>query len=176
MATQEKERILVIVFGLPGSGKSYFAGALAEEIGYHYLNSDVIRKEMHKTRQYSGEDKASVYQEMYDRTKELLKNGSPVVVDATFYLETHRSQFNTLWGGEAEKLFFIEIKADEEIIKERLQQKRDHSEADFEVYEKVRDQFEEMHQQHLVLISGRNNLNQMLTKARSYLSRANEAI
>jgi len=35
--------MIIIVFGLPGSGKSYFASKLAERINARYINSDVIR-------------------------------------------------------------------------------------------------------------------------------------
>ena len=68
-----------------------------------------------------------------------------------------------------EKLFFIEIKASEKLIKERVSIKRNDSDADYEVYKIIKDQFEEMKDEHLVLHSDEMELTNMVSKALQYL-------
>jgi predicted kinase len=65
--------MIVIVFGLPGSGKSFFASRLAKMINADYINSDMIRKEMFASSTYSEKEKAAVYNVMIEKTKVLGK-------------------------------------------------------------------------------------------------------
>lgn len=62
-------RKLVLVVGLPGTGKSTFSRALAAELGARHLNSDVIRVETGLRGKYTPEDKAKVYEELRKRTR-----------------------------------------------------------------------------------------------------------
>jgi predicted kinase len=78
------KKSLVIVCGLPGSGKSYFARALAERIGAKHLNSDEIRQHLFEDRSYSTREKIAVYRQMADLAFEYLEKDKRVVVDATF--------------------------------------------------------------------------------------------
>ena len=86
---KQRER-LVMVMGLPGVGKSYFARALAKEIAGPHLNSDIIRKKLFKNPIYTHEEKARVYEELFNQVCDLLGQGLPVVVDATFAKFKHR--------------------------------------------------------------------------------------
>ena len=56
--------MVIIVCGLPGSGKSYFAERLAKKIDADYVNSDRLRKELFPSRTYSDREKATVYWRM----------------------------------------------------------------------------------------------------------------
>ena len=160
--------MIVIVFGLPGSGKSYFASHLANKINADYINSDKVRRAMFDTRTYSIKEKLSVYYEMLTQMKEVVKQNKNLVLDATFYNNDIRKKFLDE-AVDAGSIFFIEVKAEESIIRKRLQEKRVDSEADFEVYKKVKKQWEPLHQDHLVLQSTNDNINEMLYKAADYL-------
>ena len=160
--------MIVIVFGLPGSGKSYFAAHLANKINADYINSDKVRRAMFDTRTYSINEKLSVYSEMLTQMKEVVKQNKNLVLDATFYNNDIRKKFLDE-AVDAGSIFFIEVKAEESIIRKRLQEKRVDSEADFEVYKKVKKQWEPLHLDHLVLQSTNDNINEMLYKAADYL-------
>ena len=82
--------MIVIVFGLPGSGKSFFASRLAKIINADYLNSDRIRKEMFASRNYSEKEKAAVYSAMIEKTKVLANQKKNLVLDATFHKKETR--------------------------------------------------------------------------------------
>lgn len=162
--------MIVIVFGLPGSGKSYFASRLAPLVHANYINSDLIRKKMHAMRTYSDREKLSVYDAMLAEMRRSIEQNSNLVLDATFYKQEIRKKFideATPAGG----IVFIEVKAEEPVIKERLKQKRPDSEADFEVYKIIEAQWEPFPKPHLTLASGDNNIEEMLLKAREYLQK-----
>ena len=160
--------MIVIVFGLPGSGKSYFAAHLANKINADYINSDKLRRAMFDTRTYSIKEKLSVYSEMLTQMKEVVKQNKNLVLDATFYKNDIRKKFLDEAGGKG-SIFFIEVKAEESLIRKRLQEKRVDSEADFEVYKKVKKQWEPLDEDHLILQSTDDNINEMLYKAADYL-------
>ena len=166
------EKRIFIVFGLPGSGKSYFAQKFAERFHAEYLSSDRLRKLIFPIRTYSDREKEQVYDELLRRTKEIRKQNKMVLVDASFYKKELRESF--LRKLAPDPVACIEIIADESLIRERLKQKRADSEADFEVYKKIKAAWEPMPQDHLVLQSTNSNLEPMLQKAAAYLHLTND--
>ena len=87
---------LVLVGGLPGTGKSALAGAVADRLGLAVLSSDRIRKELagcppevsalapYGSGIYSAEWTERVYAELLHRAVILLAHGESVVIDASF--------------------------------------------------------------------------------------------
>lgn len=87
---------LVLVGGLPASGKSTVAGALADRLGLTLLSSDRLRKELagipaeqpapsaYETGIYTPEWTRRTYDELIARASVLLSMGESVVIDATW--------------------------------------------------------------------------------------------
>jgi hypothetical protein len=87
---------LLTVGGLPGTGKSTLARALAERLGAPLLRSDEVRKELagvSLTRRHTGGIDAGLYspahtkrtyEELRRRARPLLEAGALVILDATF--------------------------------------------------------------------------------------------
>lgn len=87
---------LVLVGGLPGSGKSTVAGRLADEMGAVLIASDRVRKELagidpktsaadrYRRGIYAPEHTARTYAELLARAEELLGLGESVVLDASW--------------------------------------------------------------------------------------------
>lgn len=173
METNTKTPIVVIVFGLPGTGKSYFASRLAEGTNAEYINSDRLRKELFAERTYSDKEKEMVYQQMLEKTKRAINENTNVVLDATFYKNDIRNRFSEEIKNNAE-MFFIEIRTDEDIIRQRLQKERPYSEADFEVYKLIKQQWEPLKAPHLILSSTDDNINHMLQKAMDHLQKKDD--
>ncbi len=165
--------MVVVVFGLPGSGKSFFASRLADKIHAEYVNSDRVRKELFEKRDYSETEKNAVYAEMLQVMNVAVNQGKDVVLDATFHKKETRDLFANELSSE-ELLFFIEIQADEETIKERLKVKRPYSEADYEVYKTISKKNEPLSNPHLILQSTNDNIAEMLEKAIAYLKLKND--
>ncbi|HEY6082660.1 MAG TPA: AAA family ATPase [Chitinophagaceae bacterium] len=163
--------MIIIVLGLPGSGKSYFASRFANLIHADYINSDQVRKGMFPARSYSEKGKASVYNEMLKLARQSIKQNKNLLLDATFYKNELRKKFIDEAGAD---VVLIEIAAEEAVIKERLKQKREDSEADFEIYKLIKKQWEPLQGRRLILISSDNNIEDMLHEAVDYLKLRND--
>jgi aminoglycoside phosphotransferase family enzyme/predicted kinase len=143
---------LVLVAGLPGTGKSTLARALAERAGFRRIRSDQVRKELagvgqdqRLTREfYSSEWTKRTYDECLRRAGDILFNGGRVLVDATFRREEHRRLFldaATHWGVPAPWLL---CRAAPETVRRRLSLRRgDVSDADWAVYQEAAAAWEE---------------------------------
>ncbi len=98
---------LVLVGGLPGTGKSALAGALADRLGWTVLNSDRIRKELagvppghptaapFETGIYAEAWTNRCYGELLRRAVALLGDGESVILDASWNLAEHRAAATT---------------------------------------------------------------------------------
>lgn len=161
--------MVIIVFGLPGSGKSTFAQALAGRLKAYYFSTDRIRKMLITDPEYSAAEKVAVYDRMLQlATAAVVTYDDDVVLDGTF----HRSVIRRLFKkglGERTAVYFIEIRSREELIRERLAYPREDSDADFSVYEKVRAEWEAGDEEHLVLWSEQDNVDELLMQAFDYI-------
>lgn len=94
---------LALVGGLPGTGKSTLAAALADRFGAVLLLSDRLRKELagvnpedpagagYRQRLYRPETTAAVYRELRYRAAALLARGESVVLDASWTSSAERT-------------------------------------------------------------------------------------
>jgi len=160
--------VVTIVTGLPGSGKSYFASRLADLLGAAYIKSDEVRKQLLSKKTYSEKEKLSVYDVMLEKMKKLLIEKKDIVLDATFYKQAIRSKFLEAVKGK-ENSYLIEVKASVPLTRERLKIQRPDSDADFEVYKKIKKQWEPLKEEHLIIRSTNDNIREMLQKASDYL-------
>ena len=97
-----------------------------------------------------------------------LAQNKNLVLDATFHKKDTRKLFTDEMEGKGE-IIFIEVQADEEIIRERVRKKREYSDADFKVYKIILQQNEPLTEPHLILQSTNDNIDEMLEKADVYL-------
>jgi aminoglycoside phosphotransferase family enzyme/predicted kinase len=138
---------LVLVAGLPGTGKSTLASGLARQAGFTVVRSDVVRKELSgnavETKVpslfgagiYSSEWTERTYAECLKRAESLLFEGKRVVVDASFGDERFRQEFlhaASRWAVTGVILF---CHADPKIVRTRLENRAgDPSDADWTIY------------------------------------------
>jgi predicted kinase len=76
------ENKLIVLVGLPGSGKSHLAQEIAKKEQATILSSDDIREELFGDASKQKKT-AIVYETLYERAKSLLLSGKNVVIDAT---------------------------------------------------------------------------------------------
>lgn len=93
---------LILVGGLPGTGKSTLAGALADRLGLVLLSSDNVRKELagygaeqpmaaaYQQGIYTSEWSGRTYDELLRRARTLLTQGESVILDASWLSAAHR--------------------------------------------------------------------------------------
>jgi predicted kinase len=164
--------MVIIVYGLPGSGKSYFASRLSERLDADYVNSDKVRKELFDKPSYADDEKEEVYKKLFDAMYDNTKSKKPLIIDGTFYQRDIRDNFKLLADDLNINLQWIEIQADEEVIKRRVSKERAYSDANFEVYKLIKQQFVPFKDKHLTLNSTDDNIDQMLKLAMDYIAKA----
>lgn len=160
--------MIILVFGLPGSGKTYFSKHLAAEINAIHLNTDKIRHKYNKQGQYDEKSKQYVYDMLKQEMLKTLQQSSEVIVDGTFYKHSKRKQFIEKAREQQQIIKFIEIKANEQTIKQRMKNRKGLSEADYSVYQHIKNMFEPLDSPHLVLWS-ENNMTTLVEKAKEYI-------
>lgn len=165
--------MLVLVIGLPGSGKSYFASEFARLLNAVYINSDIERNKMLAVKTYTEKEKLAIYDLMLKKMSGQVKENNNVVLDATFYKAAIRNKFISEAQGKV-PLYFIQVIANEALIKQRLKKQRQDSDADVEIYKKIQQQWEPLSEVHLTLESKEDNIREMLQKASDYMHIKND--
>ncbi|MGB5403885.1 MAG: AAA family ATPase [Robiginitalea sp.] len=161
---------LFIVFGLPGTGKTTFARALAERLGLPHFNTDIIRAELGRKQQYDLRDKSFIYARMLERARGELQKGKGVILDGTFHREIFRNPFTELAVDLEIPVKWIEVTAKAAIVRQRVSGTRPYSEADFEVYLKIRKEFEPLKGEVFRVHSDMESLPEMIDKTVEFLS------
>jgi uncharacterized protein len=123
---------LVLVGGLPGTGKSALAGAVADRLGLAVLSSDRIRKELagrpaeasapapYESGIYCAEWTERIYAELLHRATVLLAHGESVVADASFISARHRVAAATAAAGVSADLVQLRCAASPELAAQRM--------------------------------------------------------
>jgi hypothetical protein len=167
---------LIVVFGLPFTGKSTFARQLADVIEGRVISSDFTRDDILLRSNYGHKAKEKVYAEMLRMAVCLIENGDSVVLDGTYYKESLRRKVVKKARGLHLISHFIEVTADEEVIRDRIRAKRKEIDADYDIYLNIRAQFEPLCSYHLILHSDCQTPEEMLTKALIFIGIYHEAI
>ena len=140
---------LVLVGGLPGTGKSTLARALAERPASSVIRSDVVRKELADAGRawnpvpsafgegmYAAEWTERTYAECLRRAEACVFEGRRAILDGSFRQERYRQlclQAARRWGVPA--AFFL-CWAEPELVRGRLENRRgDASDADWAVHQ-----------------------------------------
>ena len=160
---KKNEKILFLVCGLPGTGKSVVARYIAKKTNSLLLNTDVIRKKLFKKPKYSEGEKGRVYDMLFKLAEKALKGSRKkvsknVVLDGTFYRKILRERAKRLAEKVGSKFVLIEVVCSEEIAKQRLEKRageKSVSDADFCVYKKIKEQFEAISEKHFVIDTGK---------------------
>jgi predicted kinase len=151
---------LVLTSGLPATGKSWFARRAADGLAAELHQSDVLRREMYgssaeKERRdrydqgrYAPDAKQKIYDALLERARAGLQARRSVVIDGSFVQRTWRVPFEALARELGLPFCCVRLVADEGLIKRRLARRAldpgEASEANFEVYLRLRDQQESL--------------------------------
>jgi aminoglycoside phosphotransferase family enzyme/predicted kinase len=142
---------LVLVGGLPGTGKSALAGAVAGRLGFTVLSGDRIRKELaglpaqasarapYQRGIYTAGWTERTYAELLHRAAALLARGESVIADASFISAAQRAAAVAAAAGVSADLVQLRCTASRELAARRMSARpRGLSDADQAVAEEMR--------------------------------------
>lgn len=144
--THAHKPMLLITHGFSGSGKSFYAGRLAERIGAVQIRSDIERKRLHGFRAdqtsgstinggiYSPNATQLTYEKLLAEAQSVLESGFTAIVDAAFLKSAQREPFRQLASRCGAEFRILDFQADDRMLKERIRHRqKDASEATLEV-------------------------------------------
>ena len=118
------------------------------------MESDALRKALHPSPTYSAQESTRLFRLTHELIEELLDEGIPVLLDATNLMESHREHLYTIADRRGVKLVLVLGEAPPELVRERLaqrkrgKQRQDRSDADWEVYQRLRPSVEPIRHNH----------------------------
>jgi predicted kinase len=131
---------LILMAGLPGSGKSTFARRLAVETGATILESDAIRRMLFENPTHDTNESRALFAAIFDAAGRLLRDGRSIIVDATNLRPADRRPAHEMVAETGATLVIVYTTAPESVILERLSRREaladdeDHSLAGVAVY------------------------------------------
>jgi predicted kinase len=148
---------LVLVGGLPATGKSTLAMALGDQLGWAVLRSDELRKEQagmlptssaaapYEQGLYSPANTEATYEVLLAEAGQMLREGMSVVLDASFSRTRWREAAAVVAADASARLHEIRCTLRHDIVTDRLAERRsrgDASDADVEVARAMAADFE----------------------------------
>jgi predicted kinase len=165
----KKYNMVIVVFGLPGTGKSYLSKMLAPEFNAIYLNTDIVREETGKKGQYDEQSRLDVYTAMSQKMQDHLYENRNCLLDGTFQKKSYREIVLNLAKKTGTRVYFIHMKARDNTVKERLKNSRKHSEADYGVYLNLKSDFDPVEVPHIEIQTDHLDLTHILNNIKNYI-------
>jgi predicted kinase len=149
---------LLLLSGLPGTGKSFLARKIAQELPCVIVEGDFVRKTLTDGRpDYTAHESSFIHRVSHKVIEQLLDEGRNTIHDATNLAEKHRERLYHVATRTRAKLVIVRTIASEAIVRERLAQRFsrrdpfDLSDADWDVYRQLQTEIEPVARAHLVV-------------------------
>jgi aminoglycoside phosphotransferase family enzyme/predicted kinase len=172
---------LILVGGLPASGKSTLSGAIADRLGATVLRTDRVRKELaglapatsaaadYEQGLYAPAHTERTYTELVRRTRELLGLGETVVLDASWNSAERRTDAADVAARTHSRLVPLRCWAPESTTAARLANRKDSiSDATPEIAQHMSLNVHPWPEAHIILTAGTEC--DSLTQAMAYLT------
>lgn len=150
---------LVVLSGLPGTGKSFFARALTRRVPFLVLGSDHLRKTLVPQPKYTPSEHSRVFAACHRLIEEYLAEGWRVLFDATNLTEFLRQPLYHIADRLGTPLITVRFTAPLEVVRRRLEERAarphpdDYSDADWLIYCRLLPGEEPITREHLTVHS-----------------------
>jgi hypothetical protein len=157
-ATRLEKPALILTAGLMGSGKSYQARQLARRWNAEIICSDVLRKELFDLKPsdrryddfgkgiYSDGISTLVYDKALELAAEKIKQGQPVIIDASFKKREERLKAIRLAVALGIDFYVLECVCSDDVTRKRLERRKQDndnpSDGRWELFQQQKDDFE----------------------------------
>lgn len=138
------EPYLIVLSGLPGTGKSHFASELSRRIPVLVVGSDRMRKALVSRPRYTRGEHARVFAACHQLIEDLLKEAYRVVFDATNLTDGFRRPLYDIAENTAAPLTLVRFTAPTDLVRRRLDARAaglandSHSDANWRIYCRLR--------------------------------------
>jgi diacylglycerol kinase (ATP) len=148
---------LILLSGLPGTGKSYLAQQLARRLPLVVVASDRVRRLLFPEPAYTPDEHYIVHSTCQEVVAALLRGGYGVIFDATNLIHSHRQRYYSLAAECGAQLLILQTTASPEMVRQRLQERAEGlqpahgSSADWGVYLDYAEKIEPIRRPHRVV-------------------------
>lgn len=113
------EPTLYLMVGYPGSGKTTVSHIVHDLTGAIHLWADHERQQMFKTPQHTRKESVALYNELNQRTDELLRAGKSVIFDTNFNFYKDREHLRRIAARNGARSVVIWVTTDKALARER---------------------------------------------------------
>ncbi len=121
--------LLIMLYGFPGAGKSYFARQLSESLHAAHIQGDRIRSELFEEPRYDKEENQVISHLMDYMAEEFLNAGLSVIYDTNAMRQSQRRELRELARGAHAEHVLVWLQIDQESAFQRTS-KRDRRRTD----------------------------------------------
>ena len=157
-----EQPLLVAMCGLPGTGKSYFAAKLTEQVPFLILETDRLRKVLVEHPKYTTAEHRRVFRSCYQLIEYYIANGYSVLFDATNLNEEFRTYLYDISESTGAPLAVVHVTAPRDTVRRRLKQRKaerhanTYSDAGWLIYTRLAPVEEPVRREHYALDTSKN--------------------
>lgn len=166
---------LLVMVGLPGTGKSLIVQYLIESIPAAVISTDNVRRYMRNNPTYTAAEMMFVYQVCHKVIELRLSRGQRVIFDGTNHAAARRQHLFDIAKKQEALLTVCQVQASEAVIRERLLSRKsgdrrdgDMSDAGWSVYQWMVAAQEPIVHDHLILDTTSNAADELARQLEAY--------